>query len=47
MTKENIELLARHILHETIFGVAPREIMGDSQFRKIKKHEAGQKLALK
>lgn len=37
MTKENIELLARPILHETIFGVAPREIMGDSQFRKIKK----------
>ena len=37
MTKENIELLARPILHATIFGVAPREIMGAYQFKKIKK----------
>lgn len=37
MTKENIELLSRPVLHETIFGVAPREIMGESWFKKIKK----------
>lgn len=33
---ENIALLASPILHYTIFGVAPREIMGEKAFKKIK-----------
>lgn len=37
MTKENIELLSRPVLHATIWGVAPREVMGDYKFKKIKK----------
>ncbi|WP_170241437.1 hypothetical protein [Streptococcus suis] len=37
MTKENIELLSRPVLHMTIWGVAPREIMGKYKFEKIKK----------
>lgn len=37
MTLENIELLARPIMHMSLWGVAPREIMGDYAFKKIKK----------
>ena len=33
---ENIPLLAKPVLHYTIFGVAPREIMGEAAFKKIK-----------
>ena len=33
---ENIPLLAKLVLHYTIFGVAPREIMGEAAFKKIK-----------
>lgn len=33
---ENIPLLAKPILHYTIFGVAPREIMGEAAFKKVK-----------
>lgn len=33
---ENIPLLAKPILHYTIFGVAPREIMGEVAFKKVK-----------
>ena len=34
---ENIPLLAKPILHYSIFGVAPREIMGEQAWREIKK----------
>lgn len=33
----NLPLLARPILHYSMFGVAPRNIIGESAFRKIKK----------
>ena len=34
---ENIHLLAKPILHYSIFGVAPREIMGEESWKEIKK----------
>ena len=33
----NLPLLARPVLHYSMFGVAPRNIIGESAFRKIKK----------
>lgn len=33
---ENIALLSAPVLHYSIFGVAPREIMGETAFKKIK-----------
>lgn len=33
----NLSLLARPVLHYSMFGVAPRNIIGESAFRKIKK----------